>query len=382
MKALSRLLIAAIGAAAFISCTQNGGLIYTNIQKTTKTNTSNSIPLDITVGDMVNTGSGTSPYYAAVGKIYNGTISNGSTSWAPMAVPQANGKDMLCNTLTLDGSGNLWGGFYSADGSIFGLYSSPPAPPGGNLVWTQLPTLNPGVQITYVNYVSSNLFVVAATFTNGNYVYELDYYNGSWTATNLTGLPKPITGVALVGSTYYVTSGNTLYYGTLLSNLTPAPQPSFNSNDILQGIFVDPLAGPLIIIPSSNPTSSTQGYGNIYWSVNGGGAWSTSSQQVSSYNVGFLCVGGPTDAGHTTYLLGTDSGTGGAFGFYSFVPSTNALNRFAGLSYSLYYSAVRRIMVDTTNGFVAMGTINNGLWVTAPIDISGNNYLNNTWTQE
>jgi len=38
--------------------------------------------------------------------------------------------------------------------------------------------------------------------------------------------------------------------------------------------------------------------------------------------------------------------------------------------------------VDTTNGFVAMGTINNGLWVTAPIDISGNNYLNNTWTQE
>ncbi len=385
MKALSRLLIAAIGAAAFISCTQNGGLIYTNIQKTTKTNTSNSIPLDITVGDMVNVGSGTSPYYAAVGKIYNGTISNGSTSWSPMAVPQTNGKDMLCNTLTWDSVDNvLWGGFYSSDGSTFGLYSSPPAPSGGNLSWTQLPTLNSGVQITYVNYISPYLFAVVATFTNGNYIYELDYYSGGiWTATNLTGLAKQITGIALVGGTYYVTTGNALYAGTLpLGLTTPASQPSFNSNDILQGIFVDPAAGPLIIIPSSNPTSSTQGYGNIYWSVNGGTSWSSSSQQVSSYNVGFLCVAGPTDAGHTTYLLGTDSGTGGAFGFYSFVPSTNALNRFAGLSYSLYYSAVRRVMVDIPNNVVAMGTINNGLWVTTPIDNTGNNYLNNTWTQE
>lgn len=185
MKALSRLLIAAIGAAAFVSCTQNGGLIYSNIQKTTKTNTSNSIPLDITVGDIVNVGSGTSPYYAAVGKIYNGTISNGSTIWSPMAVPQTNGKDMLCNTLTWDSADNvLWGGFFSSDGSTFGLYSSPPAPSGGNLSWTQLPTLNSGVQITYVNYISSNLFAVVATFTNGNYIYELDYYSGGmWTAT-------------------------------------------------------------------------------------------------------------------------------------------------------------------------------------------------------
>lgn len=204
---------------------------------------------------------------------------------------------------------------------------------------------------------------------------------------NLTGLAKPITGVAFAGGNYYVTSGNTLYTGAL-NTLVPTSPPTLNSNDILQGIFVDTnflnAGETLIIIPSSNPTSSTQGYGNIYYSIQG--TWYSSSQTISSYNVGFLCAAGPTDAGHTTYLMGTDSGTGGAFGFYTFIPSTSgtAVNRFSGLSYSLYYSAVRRIMVDTNpaNNIVAMGTINNGLWVTTPIDNSGNNYLNNTWTQE
>ena len=125
MKALSRLLIAAIGAAAFASCTQNGSLIYLNIQKVTKTNTSSSIPLDITVSEIVGIGAGgTAPYYVAAGKIYNGTVpSPGSTNWNAIGVPQANGKDMLCNALAWDGI-NLWGGFFSSDGSTFGLYSN------------------------------------------------------------------------------------------------------------------------------------------------------------------------------------------------------------------------------------------------------------------
>ncbi len=127
MKAFSRLLIAAIGAAAFVSCTQNGGLIYLNIQKTTKTNTSTSIPLDITVSDIVNTGTGASPYYVAAGKVYNGSVSNGSTNWSSISVPQAGGKDMLCNALAYDGT-NLWGAFFSSDGETFKLaYATPGA---------------------------------------------------------------------------------------------------------------------------------------------------------------------------------------------------------------------------------------------------------------
>ena len=193
MKALSRLLIAAIGAAAFASCTQNGSLIYLNIQKVTKTNTSSSIPLDITVSEIVGIGAGgTAPYYVAAGEIYDGTVpSPGSTNWNAIGVPQANGKDMLCNALTWDGT-NLWGGFFSSDGSTFGLYSMIPSVG----TWTQVtsgPTV--GKQITYLNAIGSVLFVVAATDSSGTFTYELDAWKEQYGPPNLlSGLSKPITG--------------------------------------------------------------------------------------------------------------------------------------------------------------------------------------------
>jgi hypothetical protein len=87
------------------------------------------------------------------------------------------------------------------------------------------------------------------------------------------------------------------------------------------------------------------------------------------------------DSGRTIYLLGSDAGLGGAFGFFTFFPSNGALNRFGGLSYSLYASAVNRIIVDTASSIVAMGTINNGLWVTTPVQTNGT-FDSNTWTQE
>lgn len=81
MKAFRRLLIASIGAAAFASCTANGGLIYLNIQKVSKTGTG-SLPINITVAEMLATGStGGPPYYVATGKVYQRTVpSTGSTN--------------------------------------------------------------------------------------------------------------------------------------------------------------------------------------------------------------------------------------------------------------------------------------------------------------
>ncbi len=114
---------------------------------------------------------------------------------------------------------------------------------------------------------------------------------------------------------------------------------------------------------------------------NGGSFAEATTNAQTSYTVGFLCVAGPVDTGHTTYLLGADCGYGGAFGFFSFTPSNGSLNRFGGLSYSLYASTVNRIMVDATNNIVAMGTVNNGLWVTYPVDTTGG-FGSNTWTQE
>jgi hypothetical protein len=404
MKAFLRLLVAAIGTAVFASCTANGNLIYINIQKVTKTNTSTSIPLNITVSDIVNVGSANSasPYYVAAGKIYNGSAPvSGSTNWNAIPVPKAEGQDMLCNALTYDALNNmLWGGFFSPDGSVVGLYGMTP----GTNTWTQLvDSLNPTAQFTYVNVPSTTdgrLFVVAATFSGANFVYQLDTtQNGgtSWTATNLnstfTGSTKPITSVAFVAATqtYYATCANTLYSASASTYpaLVFAPvNIGSNSNDLLQSIFVDPNylnAGlQLIVVTDSNQAVANPGVGCLYFSINGGATWANASTTANtSYNVGFLCFAGPVDPStHTTYLVGSDSGTGGAFGFFSFVPSNvGSLTRFAGLSYSLYASAVRRILVDPTNNLVAMGTINNGLWVTVGIDTTGG-FGSNTWTQE
>jgi hypothetical protein len=394
MKAFSRLLIAAIGAAAFVSCTQNGGLIYLNIQKTTKTNTSTSIPLDITVSDIVNIGTGASPYYVAAGKVYNGSVSSGSTNWSAISVPQSGGKDMLCNALTYDGT-NLWGAFFSSDGETFKLAHATPGGPWTEDAGSGSPD---GQQITYLGADSGgNVFAATATMVNGSYTYSLYARTGSaWVGPNatsaLTGISKPITGIALVGplvtGTYFATSGNTLYTapagglnsGLLFAAVSSAVFPS-SSGDLLRGIFVDPTVN-LVIVPSSNQTSQTTGIGGVFFSTDNGTSFAEATTNAqTSYTVGFLCVAGPVDSGHTTYLLGADCGYGGAFGFFSFTPSNGGLNRFGGLSYSLYASTVNRIMVDTTNNIVAMGTVNNGLWVTYPVDTTGG-FGSNTWTQE
>jgi hypothetical protein len=407
MKAFTRFLIAAIGAAAFASCTANGNLIYLNIQKTAKTNTSSNIPLNITIADMVNVtnssvpGNAFAPYYAAAGKIYNGTVSNGSTNWSAISTP----NNMICNTLTYDGKNNqLWAGFFSPDGSTFGLYWSTP----GSNTWTlATDTLHPNAQITYLGVPSTasgsanlgDLFVVVEWMSNGSPMYELDTAQtvsggnpASWYPTGLTSSTNPITGVGLVGTTntYYATSGNTLYWASAAGWPTTiafaaVPSTTFRSglNDLLQGIYVDPLysgGSPLVAVPSSNQTTQTAGVGGVFYSTDGGSTWNEAQSNAgTSYNAGFLGVAGPVDLGHTTYLVGADSGYGGSFGFFYFVPSSITLQRFNGISYSLYASAVRRIMVDITNNIIAMGTINNGLWVTTGVNT---NIDSNTWTQE
>lgn len=233
--------------------------------------------------------------------------------------------------------------------------------------------------------------------SGGSYVYDLDVLpsgTSSW-KTLVSSLAKSITGVGHLGSTYYVTSGANLSTVTGSSPLGSSPSSwslggglitasdgSTSSSDILRGVFIDSSysGGSLIMIPASNQSVNPQ-TGNLYFSTNGGSSWTRLSTEVSGYDVGFQCVAGPVDSGHTTYLVGTDSGTGGAYGFYAVVPSSSSLSRFSGTSYTLYYDAVRRILVDLTNGLLALGTINDGLWVTTSIDSSGS-FSSNTWFHE
>lgn len=400
MKTFYRCLVAAVGAAVCFSCTENGGMIYTSIQKATKTSTSSTIPTDITVSDIATEGTDNPlyPYYVAAGKVYNGSKpSSGSTTWSAIGVPKTSGSDMLCNTLAYDSvNKKLWGGFYSSDGSTFGLY---PAAAGSDFSSSSAVTdsLIAGKQITHLAAINGDLFAVTATLSGGSYMYALDVLpsgSSSW-HTLISSLSKSITGVGFLGSTYFITSGPNLYAAsgsspigsspsawTLNGGAISASDGQSSSNDVLQGVFIDNsyTSGTIIVVPASNTGVSPQ-TGNLYFSTNGGSSWTHLSKQANGYNVGFLCVAGPVDSGHTTYLLGADSGAGGAFGFYSLVPSSSSLSRFDGTSYSLYYSAVRRILVDFTNSLVAIGTTDNGLWVTTSMDSSGS-FSSNSWSQE
>ena len=405
LKAFRRLLIASIGAAAFASCTANGNLIYLNIQKTTKT-TTGTIPVDITVSEMLAAGAGgTPPYYVAAGKIYEGTVlSQGNTNWGAISVPSANGQDMLCNALGFDGT-NLWGGFFSQDGSSVGLFH---ATPGGTFV-PAAGFPGAGKQITYVAAfpITGTVFAVAATMsTSGSFTYQLFFNNGtSWsplpaTLGGVSTVSQPITGIGFDGTNYYATSGNVLYWGTTGTTFNVL-FASGNSNDIFRGVFIDPTfnnsgsAALLILVPSSNQTVSSTGVGGIYYSI-GALPSQTSFLEIAtnantSFNTGFLCAAGPIDGAstHYTYLVGADSGYGAGFGFFSLNfsnPASPSLSRYSGISYSLYASAVNRILVDSSAAansanIVAMGTINNGLWVTYPVDTTGS-FSSNTWTQE
>jgi hypothetical protein len=166
---------------------------------------------------------------------------------------------------------------------------------------------------------------------------------------------------------------------------------SGNQSDIFRGIYIDMnylTAGlELVLVPASNQTTVTTGLGGIFYSITAPGSvvsfTEATTNASTSYNVGFLCVAGPVDptTTHYTYLLGADSGYGGAFGFFSYTPNNLNFNRFSGISYSLYSSAINRILVDLTDNFVLMGTVNNGLWITTPIDVTGS-FSNNSWTQE
>jgi hypothetical protein len=245
--------------------------------------------------------------------------------------------------------------------------------------------------------IEGDLFAVTATLSGSAFLYAL-YVLPSGTSSwhpLVSSLSSPINGVGFAGSAYFMTSGANLYRaaGTspigsnpsswaLSGGVISATDGSTSASDVMQGVFVDSAsaAGSLIVVPASDLSANPQ-TGNVYVSTNGGSTWVRLSVTVSGYNVGFLCVAGPVDSGRTTYLLGTDSGSAGAYGFYSLVPASSSLSRFGGSSYSLYYAAVKCILVDLTNDLAAFGTTSNGLWVTTGVGSSGT-FSSNSWSQE
>ena len=367
------------------SCSANGGSIYATIEAEKKTAVS-LLPQNITIIDLVKTG-GPLPYFVAAGAVYNGSLPDAVdvVGWpvqnqAPIAiVPPASGA--LCEALVAFGAVPplpLFGGFYTSNGSIMGLYKSATSPysfQGASAIGSPGPFT--GKQITFLQTTSGAppyLFAVAATASPAGYTYEL-YYSTDGSifllATGMTGLAKPITGVAYFNNNYFVTCGGTLYVTTTpndINTLSSIGSIDFNtvagSTDDLRGVTAD---GTYILIPAKS--------GNVYYSTDGISTWGSvpTNDQVNQAVVGFLNVSAQvglkpaltlpvTPNPVYTYLVGSDG-----LGYYYLtltLGGTPTLTRYSDVTVTgLYAGSVRRILVDLPNGnTVLMGNNATGLW--------------------
>jgi hypothetical protein len=312
-------------------------------------------------------------YYVAAGAIYRGTVttalaSGGSINWnattnqtaATPVWPNASSTPAgsVSQTMTTF-SGALWCGLYGS-GVVYGLYSIAPDGTsatfqgGGGLLGT---TTDPK-QITLVQAVNGKLFVVAAPVsTSSNYIYEVDYFNGTTWSQLLTGLTLPVMGIAFDGANYWVVTQTAVYSGAA----TDPPTLGVNSavtlaaSDQFNGVFATGPAHSIVIIPTKL---------NGLWVSQGGAAFvNVTTPQISGVTVGMLCAAGPIDPlgttnANTTYLVGSEG-----YGYYVLsVAGTPALTRFADNTIALYAYAVRRILVDSATDTVLMGTASQGVW--------------------
>lgn len=385
MKALARFLCAAIAVVAVASCTANGGSIYYAIQNVQKIGNS-TLPTDLTITDIVNSAPTGNGYYIAAGSVFNGPVPSpgGTITWTKVGPPPGM---MMCNALGFDGT-NLWAGYFSLDGSTFGLYKGTiTAGSYANVTWALETTLGTpsGKQINYIAYVNGNIFVGAGA-PNGGGPFELDVFTlgpPTWT-TLLSGLQYPVTGVAFFNPNYYVTTSyfttGTVAYPKVYVSSGGVPSLTFSDitanfpgspgNEIFQGLFSD--SGHVILAMANQ---------NLYFSTDGTSWTQLSDKPVSGYNAGFLAAAGPLDASYSNggiYYVGTDSTQGGGAGFYIFTLAGRSISRYVNLSISLYIDAIRRVLYDSANNVVFFGTINSGLWRTS-VDSSGNPQ---TWFQE
>lgn len=390
MKARSSLLpiTALILIIAFSACTASGGSIYATIETEKKINVS-TLDQTITVFDLLNIGSGPLPYFVAAGAVYIGSVADGSNSigWpdvgkTPTAIsPPSSGA--LCLALTYFPSGTppnrLYGGFFTSDTSVAGLYQSASSAQNYSFASSEAaPIADPlvaGKQITFLAADATNLFAVTATLASGTtgFTYALNFSADGVNFTAGTALTDPkrrITGVGFLGSTYYMTSGSTLYSGPAPDSLVGTSTIgtfTIDSGDELRGVTVD---SGYIVIPSRN--------GAVYYSQDGS-AWSkaSTSDQVIGSVVGFLTVSTRVGTSGPVFLVGADGA-----GFYTLNVANNTLSKFSDVTVTgLYAGAVRRILVDPAHSnTVFMGTAGTGLWRANFDPATGS--VNSSWIHE
>jgi len=360
-----------VALAALTSCSD---AIFATIETERKTAT-NSLSLTLSIFDIAVPVPGT--YCVAAGGVFQGiyTLANG-VAWTPNINDNSrpyNPSGAVCNAMSLFG-GVLYGGFVTSSGSP-SLYQSDGTYSFGSGRGTLITsTAAPGEQVTLLRsagpVVTPYLFMGGATGTTG-LTFELDYSsNGTaWAATNLTGLPYPISGVGWDGTNYWAASQANVYTSPIpTANFVAAPTNPVPSNDTVKGVFADSANGRVFLATKLN---------GIWWSQNSGATWNhISPDQQGSVTVSYLCVAGPVDSGNDKYLVGSDG-----YGYYTLSISGNNISRFGDSTILLYTSSVSRIAWDSTNSNVLMGTNANGLW-RGVFDSTGALASGQSWTHE
>jgi hypothetical protein len=283
----------------------------------------------------------------------------------------------LCTALTYFQAG-VYGAFFSSDESTMGLYKAAAAPSYSFAVASGATAiadpLVAGKQISLLLADATNLYAVVARISSSSFVFDLVYSadGSTFTATNLTGLTKQITGAASFAGKWWVTAGPTLYSGAALNALTGSNAIgafAIDSGDELRGVTVD---SGYILIPTSR--------GDVYYSTDGT-SWvkAGTSDSVNGRQVGFLTVSarvgvsGPGDV----FLVGADGA-----GYYTLDVANGTVDRFSDVTVTgLYAGAVRKILVDPAqSNTVFMGTAGTGLWRATFDPATGQ--VNSTWIHE
>lgn len=363
---------------ALSSCTANGGAIYATIE-TEKLVTTNTLPLTLTIEDIVKTAP--NDYYVAAGGIFYGDTSTNPVTWnpnvnSPTTDRPYNPTDGLCNALAYYGS-TLWGGFFTTSSNL-GLYQSDAtlsfATGHGTAVADPVVAGPPPKQVVLLQPLNSHLFMVSASLPAGSasYTYEVDYSaNGSTWEILKSGITDAVNGLAWDGANYWMTTGSAVYEDA-------SDPPSFASGTStlgsytvsgIKGIYSDTANGRVFIATTA---------GGIYYSPDAGLAWEQAKADViSSVTIGYLTVAGPVDTSNNTYLVGSDG-----YGYYTLSLSSNppTLTRYSDSTIALYTESIGTILVDGTTVF--MGTNSEGLWRTTFDPSTGAISTSSAWTHE
>jgi hypothetical protein len=311
-----------------VACMAEEYSVFWSIHLTEK-EIDSSLDNELTIESMTNDGD---YYYIATGgSMWKKSVTAPTEeAWEKVSLPQ---KGAICTGMTLF-SGDLYAGFIFNNGTT-GLYKTATDPINWGIV------NNSDMQIQKLMVVNGELFISLMYSSGDSYKFGLYYLNGTdYQPTSIIDKYLPVKNIILVGTTYWVISGNKVFSGTdpgSLEEVTTDPLYDESDNKY-EGIHYS--AGSIYYLSANN--------GKIYRSSDTINWDSSDVKKVTNKTVKF------TEFAEVNgnILVGTT-----AFGFYQMPGGTlESLERIDLLSSELDRSHVMRFHVDGDKVFFCTAT--------------------------